>query len=248
MSKSCLLPFDVPCETAEFVRREKRFIVTVSLHGRTVQVHSNNTGSMLGLLRPGMPVLVSPAQNPHRRLPYTQEAVWVSNTADLNGNDGFWVGVNTLVPNRLLEAAFRAGRLPFAEGYSSMKREVAFGSSRFDACCTAAGKPPLWIECKNVTLVEDDAACFPDAASQRGCRHLRELVNVVKGGARAAMFYVIQRADGHCFAPADFIDAEYARLFEEALHAGVEMYPYRVRVSPLGMDLEEAVPLACRLK
>lgn len=151
--------------------------------------------------------------------------------------------MNTSTPNRMLEAAFHAGRLPFAQGYTTLVREAKRGQSRLDGLLTAPGLPPLWVECKNVTMVEDNAACFPDAASERGQKHLRELMDIVACGERAAMFYLVQRPDGECFAPADFIDPAYAALFYEALSAGVEMYPFRALVSPAGIELGPTLPV-----
>jgi len=126
-------------------------------------------------------------------------------------------------------------------------REAKRGQSRLDGLLTAPGLPPLWVECKNVTMVEDNAACFPDAASERGQKHLRELMDIVACGERAAMFYLVQRPDGECFAPADFIDPAYATLFYEALSAGVEMYPFRALVSPAGIDLGPMLPVRPQL-
>lgn len=247
-----LLPYARPCVRGTFLRRHKRFSVEMLLDGLTVWVHSNNSGSMLGLTRPGSPMLVSPAANPARKLAYTQEAVWLGETrpdgsgGGLPGRKGFWVGVNTAVPNRLLEAAFHAGRLPFADGYVQCRREAIRGQSRLDACFSAPDRPPLWVECKNVTMTEDDAACFPDAATERGRKHLRELMDIVRCGERAAMFYLVQRADGRCFAPADFIDPDYADLLYEAVAAGVEIHPYRAHIDENGVDLGERLPLRPR--
>lgn len=259
-----LLPLPASCRVAAFVRRVKRFSVELETADGPLWAHSNNSGSMLGLTRPGAPVLISPAAAPGRKLPYTQEAVWLAEragpgTADasaiedaaragtLPAGRGFWVGVNTATPNRLLEAAFRAGRLPFAAGYTGLRREAKRGQSRLDGLFTGPGRRPLWVECKNVTMVEDGAACFPDAASERGRKHLRELMDIVACGERAAMFYLVQRPDGRCFAPADFIDPEYAELFAAALAAGVEIYPFRAVVSPSGIDLGPELPLSPRL-
>ncbi|MDE7241120.1 DNA/RNA nuclease SfsA [Desulfovibrio sp.] len=259
-----LLPLPASCRVAAFVRRVKRFSVELETEAGPLWAHSNNSGSMLGLTRPGAPVLVSPAQAPGRKLPYTQECVWLDERAvpgqgkpgaaeagaragRLPAGPGFWVGVNTSTPNRMLEAAFRAGRLPFAAGYTELRREAKRGQSRLDGLFTGPGLPPLWVECKNVTMVEDDAARFPDAASERGRKHLRELMDIVASGCRAAMFYLVQRPDGHCFAPADFIDPDYAALFAEALAAGVEMYPFRTVVTPEGIDLGGELPLSPRL-
>lgn len=249
-----LLPMPQGCVIGSFVQRRKRFSVELRVNGGELWVHSNNSGSMLGLTRPGNPVLASPAANPARKLKYTQECVWLPQTAtpaapdapagaDPYARPGFWVGVNTNMPNRMLEAAFHAGRLAFAQGYTSLVREARRGQSRLDGLLTGPGLPPLWVECKNVTMMEDDAACFPDAASERGQKHLRELMDIVAQGERAAMLYLVQRPDGSCFAPADFIDPEYARLFYAALACGVEIYPYRALVDVAGIDLGPLIPL-----
>ena len=246
-----LLPLPSGCVVGAFVQRRNRFSVEIRTAQGPLWIHSNNSGSMLGLTRPGAPVLASPAANPARKLKYTQEGVWLARTAcppppDLppGAEDGFWVGVNTSVPNKMLEAAFKAGRLPFAVGYTQLTREARRGQSRLDGLFSGPGLPPLWVECKNVTLVEDDAACFPDAASERGRKHLRELMDIVAHGQRAAMFYLVQRPDGHCFAPADCIDPEYAALHAAARRSGVEIYPFRALVGQNGVDLGEALPLA----
>ncbi|MDD4701456.1 MAG: DNA/RNA nuclease SfsA [Desulfovibrio sp.] len=260
--KAPLLPLPADCIVGSFVQRRKRFSVELILHGEPVWVHSNNSGSMMGLTRSGSPVLASPAANPARKLKYTQECVWLPQTAvpaapasqtaprlhRAQASAGFWVGVNTSVPNRMLEAAFHAGLLHFASGYTCLTREAKRGQSRLDGLITGPALPPLWVECKNVTMVEDDAACFPDAASERGQKHLRELMDVVSQGERAAMFYLVQRPDGRCFAPADFIDPAYARLFYEALACGVEVYPYRALVRENGIDLGGLIPLRPALR
>ena len=124
MEKTPLLPLTQGCVVGRFIRRYKRFSVEMLLDGQNVWVHSNNSGSMLGLTLAGAPLLASPAANPARKLPYTQEAVWLAERAvpSLPGGEegadgsalgrGFWVGVNTSVPNRMIEVAFHAGGWP----------------------------------------------------------------------------------------------------------------------------------------
>lgn len=275
-----LLPFPSDCMVGRLVCREKRFFVAALVNGEPVWAHTNNTGSMLGLLRPGTPVLLSPASNPERKLRWTLELIWCGRpetlpedvyaawlplpaddvffpdspraTAFARGlagqargvrldafavGQGFWVGVNTSTPNRLIEAAFRAGKLPWATGYTSISRERTRGDSRLDARLEGPGLPRLWVECKNVTLAEDGVALFPDAVSSRGLKHLEELKAIVAQGERSAMFYCVQRPDGQCFAPADMIDSAYAQGFYEAQAAGVEMYPHVVELSVRGIDM-----------
>ena len=231
-----LVPFPSNCRKALFVRRFKRFFVECSDGAETFLAHTNNSGSMLGLTRPNLPVLLSPAAKAGRKLPYTLECVTLPGTKS-------WVGVNTLTPNRLLRAAFFANRLPWAAGYSDFKPEAKRGDSRLDALLTGEGLPPLWVECKNVTLVEDDVAAFPDAISERGHKHLKEMMAIVRSGERAAFFYCVQRPDGRCFGPADYVDPVYAKLYYQALEAGVESRPHRAAVTDMGVDLGEVLPL-----
>ncbi len=239
-----LLPFPPGCVIGYFLRREKRFSVAVALDpdcSQIVWAHTNNTGSMLGLLRPGAPVLLSPALGRKRKLAWTLELIradWRCQQTD-GKERGFWTGINTSVPNRLLEAAFRAGRLPWARGYTRLIREQVCGDSRFDALFEGPDLPPLWVECKNVTLVEDDIALFPDAVSMRGTRHLYTLSEMARSGNRAAMFYLVQRPDGRCFGPADMIDPDYAEAFALARQNGVEIYPHEAVLSLNGIDFHE---------
>lgn len=105
--------------------------------------------------------------------------------------------------------------------------------------------PRLWVECKNVTMAEDDVALFPDAVSARGLKHLGSLESIVAAGERAAMFYCIQRPDARCFGPADMIDPAYAAGLREAVGRGVEVYPHLAVLSEAGIDLRSAwLPLA----
>lgn len=206
--------------------------------GQRLWAHTNNSGSMLGLVRPGNPVWLSPASNPNRKLAWTLELIQVPGVG--------WVGVNTMTPNRLLAAAFQAGRLSWAEGYTHFRSEAKRGQSRLDALLTGPGLPPLWVECKNVTLVEDDVAAFPDAVSVRAQKHVREMEDIAAAGERAAFFFCIQRPDGQCFAPAGYIDPVYASQFLTAVSHGIECHAHRVLAEPGGIEIGVELPLAAR--
>jgi sugar fermentation stimulation protein A len=247
-----LLALPQGCLYGRLIRREKRFSIAFAHKGKTLWAHTNNSGAMLGLLRPGLPVLVSPAAGRERKLPFTLELVSLDppppggdpfHPLPASPPDAGWAGVNTLVPNRLLRAAFESGRLPFAGGYTRFSAEAAHGNSRLDALLTGPGMPPFWVECKNVTLVEDGVAAFPDAVTARGQKHLRLMAELAGTGARAAFFYCVQRADAACFAPADYIDPDYAALFHDALGRGVEVYPFVAPAGPGGYDLKRLLPV-----
>ena len=247
LSPAPLLPFPPGCRTARFIRREKRFFVIAELDGEIITAHTNNTGSMLGMLRPDAPVLLSPAANPKRKLAWTVEGI--GQPGAMPGSF-FWAGVNTSLPNRFLEAAFRAHLLPWTAGYDGFKREAVCGESRLDGLFTRsdASLPPLWVECKNVTLVEDGVAAFPDAVTARGEKHLGTLIRMVREGCRAAMLYLVQRPDGSCFGPAEYIDPAYAAAFYDAVARGVEVHAVVARVTEAGIFYERTLPLAQKRK
>jgi len=258
MTSKPLLPFPDGTVRAVFLRREKRFKALVRLekpydpHGqrqldvqaeisavaqskeREVWVHTNNSGAMLGLLRPGCGALISPALNPGRKLAWTLEAL---------ESDGSWVCVNTLAPNRMLRAAWQAGLLPETAGTTSFRPEAKVGQSRLDALLSGPAGD-IWVEAKNVTLDICGTACFPDAVTERGQRHLRELMALADQGLRTAVFYLVPMAESQCFAPAEIIDPAYAALFRQALARGVEAWPYQALVDEQGLRLGRRLPLA----
>ena len=237
-----LLPFKAPCVEGIFIERHKRFSILARIDDKEVWLHTNNSGSMQGLLTPGNKLVASYSNNPKRKTAYTLELMQVN---------GVWVGVNTLTPNRLLEFAFEAKQLEFAKGYTCLSREqnlpeelrFAGEKSRLDGLLTGPNKPPAWVECKNVTLVKEGVAYFPDAKTERGQKHLRSLIHLVQQGARAVCLFLVQREDAHSFAPAEFIDPKYAELFWQALEAGVEVYAYKAMVSVEGIGLGEILPV-----
>jgi len=218
------------------VKRYKRFLADVKLTDETVvTAHCPNSGSMLGCNLPGSPVLVSLSSNPDRKLPYTLELVQVN---------GFWVGLNTMLPNRLAEEAIQNGIISELQGYTEIRREVPYGRehSRIDLLLEG-GQGACYVEVKNVTLVQNDLALFPDAVTERGQKHLRELMQVVRNGFRGVILFTVQRGDGHAVAPADQIDPVYGRLLRLAVENGVEALAYRAIITPENIQLNERLPV-----
>lgn len=212
-----------PLLPGRLLRRYQRFLADVELaDGRVVTAHTPNTGSMLQCAVPGHQVLVSIADNPARKLGYTLELIRVG---------GHWVDTHTHRTNRVVEEALRSGAIAELAGYQ-VAPEVRCGASRLDFGLERAGEQVL-VEVKNVTLLcGADVACFPDAVTTRGQKHLRELLEVHRQGARAVIFFLVQRGEATAFTPADQIDPEYGRLLREVVAAGVEVLAYRSIVSP----------------
>ena len=228
--------FPTPLIRGTLIRREKRFFVFVRLDdGTEVVAHTNNTGTMLGCNTPGSPVWLSPADNPKRKLKWTYELV---------ETDGVLVGINTQVPNRLAVEGIEDGTIVELQGYERVRREVKYGeNSRVDVLLERGESERCWVEVKNVTLVENGVALFPDAVTERGRKHLRELSAMVAAGDRAAMLFVVQRSDADSVAPADLIDPKYGAALREAAAAGVEILAYRADVSPDEIVLRTSLPV-----
>lgn len=227
--------FAEPLIPGRLVRRYKRFLCDVALSaGETVTAHCPNPGAMLGLDRPRAEVWLARAR-PGTRLAYRWELVRVGRRL---------VGINTQRPNALVEEALGAGRIPELSGYASRRHEVPYGRrSRIDFLLETAGRAPCYVEVKNVHLKRADAAEFPDSVTARGTRHLNELAEAVAAGARAVMFYVVQRADCRRFAIASDLDPAYAAAFEHARAAGVEALCYACTVGRAGISIEAPLPV-----
>jgi len=155
-----------------------------------------------------------------------------------------WIGLHTTRANALVEAALCADAIPSLRGYSLRRREAVpeslGGGARFDFLLSGHSRDvrPLWLEVKSATLAERGVARFPDSVTQRGRRHLELLTKLQRAGARAALLFVIQRADCDAVEPADDLDPQYGRALRAAAAEGVELLAVRARVDPRGLCLE----------
>jgi sugar fermentation stimulation protein A len=233
--------FAAPLVPATLIRRYKRFLADVALpSGETVTVHCANPGSMIGLAAPGAPVWLSKSANPKRKLGHSWELVEV----DLGGGPEL-VGINTTNPNALAAEAIAAGLIPELAGYGSVRREVKYGkSSRVDFLLEQDGRPPCYVEIKNVHLMRRPGfAEFPDAVTKRGAKHLAELADMVAIGARAVMLFLVQIASAERFALARDIDPAYGAQFDLARARGVEALARRCLVSCDGIEVAEPIAI-----
>jgi len=203
------------------IKRYKRFLTDVTLDtGEIITATCPNTGSMMGLLEPGNPVWLSVSDSLTRKYKHTWEMVEAINA----GGEKARVGLNTGLPNKLVEEAIINGRIPQLAGYGTLKREQKYGkNSRIDILLSDEVRPTCYVEVKNVTLSRTAGlAEFPDAVTARGAKHLNELVDMVSEGHRAVMVYLIQRSDAKSFSLARDIDPEYFKTWTKATKSGVE--------------------------
>ncbi len=204
--------------------------------GRQLTAHTPNTGSMSGCAEPGSRVWLRDTGSSTRKYPFSWELV--------EAQPGVLVGINTLLSNKLVQEAIEQEVVLELKGYPEIRTEVRYGqeNSRIDLLLEG-GSVPCYVEVKNVTLVEDGVAMFPDAVSVRGTKHLRELAEVVRSGGRGVIFYCVQRGDAREVRPADAIDPAYGRQLRISLDAGVEALAYVARVTTEGVTLSHSLPV-----
>lgn len=224
-----------PLTRGTLLQRYKRFLADVRLaDGTVVTAHTANTGTMLGCSEPGRAVWLSFHDIPTRKLKYTLEMIDMPTAL---------VGVNTGVPNRLVKTAVLAGAVPELPVPATAKPEVRCGASRLDLQLRYESGPDTLIEIKNCSLAVDGAACFPDAVTARGARHLEELAALAGEGRRAVIFIVAQRRDVTRFSPADHIDPEWGRTLRKVLREGVELLAYRADIDTRGVAIGVRLPV-----
>ena len=229
------MKFDKPLIEGILLKRYKRFLADIRISdGKFITAHCPNSGSMKTCKEPGWKVLVSESDNPKRKLKYTWEMIH---------NGKCWIGINTQIPNKIAVEAIKNNIIPELSGYDEIKSEVKYGkNSRIDILLSG-DKGTCYVEVKNVTLVETDGYYkFPDAITERGRKHLYELLEMVKTSHRAVMLYVIQRSDGTTFQPAEHIDPEYAETLKKVHQQGVEILAYQADVLPTEINISNLIP------
>jgi sugar fermentation stimulation protein A len=219
---------------ATLLKRYKRFLADIKLGEEFLTVHVPNTGSMQSCWEPDWKCAVSRSSNPKRKMPYTLE---------MTHNGSSWIGVNTGNANKLAKIWLTEGLLPELAGYEIVQPEKKIGESRLDFYLE--GHPtnePCYVEVKNVTLKLDGEAQFPDSVSERGQKHLSELISIKKSGLRAAMLFIVQREDVSVFRPAKTLDPTYASLLLQAHQQGVEILVYQCKMNLNKLDLKGRLP------
>ena len=212
---------------AVFLARPNRFIARVRTEAGEETVHVKNTGRCRELLLPGAPVWLAAAENPGRKTRYDLVAV---------RKGLLLVNMDSQAPNRA--AAEALPRL--IPGLTALHAETVYGASRLDFCAEA-GEKRIYIEVKGCTLEENGIALFPDAPTERGVKHLRELAACAAAGHVAALLIVIQMKCVDCFMPNRRTHPAFAEELAKARDAGVQVLAYDCRVTPDSLTLDQPV-------
>lgn len=207
-------------EKGRFLSRPNRFIAYVEIGGKKEVCHVKNTGRCRELLLPGAVVYLEASDNPVRKTKYDLIAVEKGSAL---------INMDSQAPNRVFsEWAASSG---FFGSSPSIFPERKYGSSRFDFYIELDGRR-IFVEVKGVTLEEDGVAKFPDAPTERGARHLRELSSAVSEGYEAYVFFIIQMKGINLFTPNETRDPSFARELRAAKASGVGIFAIDSVVTP----------------
>lgn len=211
-------------KTGIFLERLNRFVALVQMGDQQVRAHLPNSGRLKELLRPGAQVLLLDAGAMRRKTRYTLAMVKFQD---------HWVCIIATLANEVFAEAVGKGLLGGLAG--SVQREVNYHGSRIDFLLGG----DTWVEVKSATCAEGAIALFPDAPTERGRKHLRELMRAVEEGYRAMVVFVAMMEHVTSFAPHGRIDPRFAALLRRAAEYGVMVKAYRCRVQPNKVELAE---------
>ena len=216
---------------AAFIERPNRFVARCLLEGEPITVHVKNTGRCRELLVPGAEVWLTKSDNPARKTAFDLIAVQKGPRL---------INMDSNAPNTAFGEYVRAGK--FLSDAQKIRSEVRWGDSRFDFCLESGGKTH-YIEVKGVTLEENGAVRFPDAPTERGVKHLRELQRAAAEGCGAHAVFVIQMKDVTQFSPNDDTHPAFGAALREAAKNGVQVHAFWCEVTPDTMEIAGSVKI-----
>jgi len=232
--------FNPPLIQATLIKRYRRFLTDIRLEsGETITIHCPNTGSMMNCLMPESRAWYLPSTDPNRKT----KGTWVLATTP----HGRIANINTHYANTLVEEALSEGLIKEAGTFKKLRREVKYGeeNSRIDFCLTHEDDSLTYIEVKSVTLGFHDSttAAFPDAVTERGTKHLRELTRLAENGVKTILLYCVNLSGITAVRPADEIDPEYGKALRLAQKAGVKIIAYGTELSPSEIKITHSIPV-----
>ena len=211
-----------------FKARPNRFIAEVEVDGNLEIAHVPNTGRCKELLVENAVVWLKPSDNPNRKTKFSLHFV---------ENKGVLVSLYSQQANSIVYDAIVEGKINELVGYNHHQREKSVDNSRVDIYLENSNGDSCFVEVKGVTLIIDGEARFPDAPTERGAKHLKELIKLKKEGNRCCVFFLIQHPAGNFFRPNWENDPLFSETLNEAFEEGVEILVYRCDNQLDGIDL-----------
>lgn len=202
---------------AKFKKRPNRFQAYVELNGEEIMVHVPNTGRCREILTLGTTVILREENNPNRKTKYDLIGAYKGEK---------FINIDSQFPNKVVFEALKNKKIEIVKNYNSIMKEKTFGNSRFDFKLMNKNNQEYYLEVKGVTF-EDKGICkFPDAPTERGRKHLLELINVIESGRKAGVLFLITMDDVDYFTPYKEMDIEFANALKLAQEKGVDILAY----------------------
>jgi len=222
---------------ATFVRRPNRFQGFVEYKGEVIMAHVPNTGRVQEILIPGTTVILRVEDNPTRKTAFSLIAAYKGNAL---------INIDSQIPNRVVEEALIAGSIPELRRFTTVRREKFYKKSRFDFLLESPEGEQYYLEVKGVTLEHEGRASFPDAPTERGARHVEELMEAKEEGYGAGVLFVLQMENMKVFSPAYEKDPFFSATLKKARDHGVDILAYECAVREDSLDLTSPVPVVFR--
>ncbi|MGG7165760.1 DNA/RNA nuclease SfsA [Clostridium ihumii] len=219
---------------AKFIRRPNRFQGYVLIEGKEELVHVPNTGRCKEILIEGCNVILREENNPTRKTKYDLIAAYKGEKL---------INIDSQIPNKVVEEALKNGKILSLKKYNNICREKTFGNSRFDFKLSNDEGEEYYLEVKGVTLEDDGVARFPDAPTERGCKHLLELVEVKRTNRGAGVLFLMQMDNIKRFSPNDITDAKFGEALRFAKLNGVDVFAYECNIEESLIELTKEVKI-----
>jgi len=219
---------------AKFIRRPNRFQAYVNFNGKELIVHVPNTGRCKEILIAGSTVLLREETNPTRKTLYDLIAAYKNNKI---------INIDSQIPNKVVDEALKNKKIQSLVKYDIIQREKTFGNSRFDFKLSNDIGEEYYLEVKGVTFEVDGKTMFPDAPTERGTKHLLELIEAKRTGFGAGVLFLIQMSDISDFSPYDDMDSNFGEALRLAFNNGVDIFAYECEVGEDFITLSKAVKI-----
>lgn len=226
--------FNKETATGEFIERPNRFVAYIKLNGEVIKAHVPNTGRLKEILVPGVKCLIRLENNPERQTQFSLIGAWKGDIL---------INFDSQIPNPVVEEALLNGTVEELKAYKVIEREKTYGASRFDFKIKGEGLPDYFLEVKGVTLENNGVMSFPDAKTERGSKHLRELVDAKQNGYGAGVLFLIQVNNALYFTPNEAMDPYFAESLKYAKDNGVDILAYTCEVTENSLTLKEPLKI-----
>ena len=224
-----------PIKQAIFKNRPNRFQAYIMIDGKEIMVHVPNTGRCKEILVPNCTVILRKEDNAIRKTPYDLIAAY---------KDNILINIDSQIPNKVVYEALRNKKIEKLLGFNIISREKTFGNSRFDFKLEDEEGNIYFLEVKGVTLENNGETLFPDAPTERGKKHILELVEVKKASMGAGILFLIQTEDVFKFSPNYETDPKFGEALKLAKEHGVDIFAYNCKVTEEEIELKNPIKIS----